>query len=500
MIVITTPTGQIGRQVLGQLLESSEALRVIVRDPAHLDPAVRERAEVVTGSHADPAVVTEAFAGADCVFWVVPPNPQAAQPEAYYRDFTRAACAALISQGVRRVVAVSSLGRTFAQDAGLLTAAFAMDTLIEQTGVSYRALRAPFILENLLHQVPAIASHGTLSLPNAAERPLRTVATADLAAAAVQLLLDGSWRGQDSLPVIGPDRLSPTEMARVMAKVLGRPVHFQHVGAAYSLSLTQSGAAEGWAQGLLRMAAAQDQGMYESDPGAGAPHAPTDFQTWCGEVLKPAVQASRAAEIRKGFAHLHAADPVLAALIDKRPNYEADAWRRELPEMDLFGCLLAQIIGQQISLKAAQAILGRLSAKFDGQVPRAEQAATLSEQELRDVGLTWRKAKTVLDLAARFTDGRLSEQRLRSLPDDQIMAELIQVSGIGPWTVHGALLIYLHRGDVVPVGDILLKNTIRTSYGLDHVPTEQEVTDIAAAWRPYGSLGVNLLFAAAELD
>ena len=501
MIVITTPTGQIGHQILDKLLGSGELIRVIERDPSRLDPKIRERVEVVQGSHDDISVVTQAFTGADCVFWLVPPNPHTDSPRDYYLDFTRPACEAIKSQGVKRVVSVTSLGREFGENAGLLSAAFAMDELLEGTGVSYRALRMPFFMENLLNQVETISRQGTFFLANSAGRKLATVVTSGVAEAAVTLLLDDSWSGQDSVPVLGPDELSPNDMAQIMSEVLARPVRFQQVtGEAYKATLMQYGMTEAWAQGLLDMVEAQDQGIYDTDSRTSHSAAPISFRQWCEDVLKPAVLASRAREVREGFAHLHAADPVLAALIDKRPEYEADAWRRELPFMDLFGCLLSQIIGQQISLKAARTILERLTSKFAGHVPSAKEVAELDEQALRDLGLSWRKAKTVLDLAARFADGRLSEQRLSLLPDDHILNELTQISGIGPWTVHGALLIALHRADVVPVGDILLRNTIKTYYNLDHVPTEQEVGDIAAAWRPYGSLGVNLLFAAAELD
>jgi DNA-3-methyladenine glycosylase II len=209
---------------------------------------------------------------------------------------------------------------------------------------------------------------------------------------------------------------------------------------------------------------------------------------------------SRADEIRAGLAHLHGADPVLAALIDRRPGYDPDAWRSELPVMDLFGCLVFQIIGQQISMKAAQAVLRRLTELFSGRLPAPEGVVELDEETLRALGLSWRKARTVLDLAGRFVDGRLSEQRLARLPDAEVIAELTQVPGIGPWTVHGALLISLHRQDVVPTGDIVLRKAVEHYYELDHVPTESEFEDIARPWHPYGSLGVNLLFAAVELD
>lgn len=178
MIVITTPTGQIGRQVLEHLGDSGEPVRVIARDPSRLDPQMRERVEVVHGSHDDPDVVAAAFDGADAVLWVVPPNPRAEDVEGHYLDFTRPACEAIKGQGVQGVVAVTSLGRSYTRDAGNLSAAFAMDDLLEGTGVSYRALAMPFFMENLLHQVDAITGQGMVAMPNAADRPLATIAPA----------------------------------------------------------------------------------------------------------------------------------------------------------------------------------------------------------------------------------------------------------------------------------------------------------------------------------
>jgi len=92
MIIITAPAGQIGHQVLGNVLSSGEPIRVIVRNPSRLRAEARERVEVVQGSHGDIDVVDQAFAGADAVFWLVPPDPHANSAEAAYVDFTRPAC------------------------------------------------------------------------------------------------------------------------------------------------------------------------------------------------------------------------------------------------------------------------------------------------------------------------------------------------------------------------------------------------------------------------
>jgi uncharacterized protein YbjT (DUF2867 family) len=290
MIVVTTPTGQIGHQVLGNVLGSAEPIRVIARDPSRLSPAVRECVEVVPGPHDDLGVVTEAFAGADCVFWLVPPSRHAESVEGYYLDFTRPACEAIKSRGVKRVVGVSTLGHGVAKNAGHLSAALAMDELIESTGVSYRALAMPFFMENLLSQAAAIKSQGMFFLPNSGDRKLATVATRDIAVVAARLLLDDSWSGQDSVPVVGPDDLSPSEMAQIMSEVLERPVRFQQVTAAdYKATLLQYGMTEAWAQGLADMAAAQNDGIYTAEPHTPPSTTPTSFRQWCQEVLKPAV-------------------------------------------------------------------------------------------------------------------------------------------------------------------------------------------------------------------
>jgi DNA-3-methyladenine glycosylase II len=204
----------------------------------------------------------------------------------------------------------------------------------------------------------------------------------------------------------------------------------------------------------------------------------------------------RAREIRTGLARLHVADPVLARVIDDRPGFDPDAWVQRLPAMDLFGALVFQVIGQQISVIAATAIFARLTARFGGRVPDANELAAVDEGTLRGLGLSRRKAATVLDLAQRFADGRLSEAGLHELPDEEVIRRLTEVKGIGPWTVQGALLIAWRRPDLVRVDDLALRRSIQAHYGLDHLPDATEIADLARRWSPYGSLASSLLLAA----
>ena len=207
--------------------------------------------------------------------------------------------------------------------------------------------------------------------------------------------------------------------------------------------------------------------------------------------------ASRAEWLQQARSYLRGADPVLARLIDERPDFDPRAWLAQLPPMDLYGALLFQVAGQQLSVAATRRILARIEALFGGRLPSPAELLAVDPGQLREAGLSWRKISTLRDLAGRLSDGRLDPEVLSGLPDDEIIAELTAISGIGPWTVQGALLIALGREDVVLPGDLALRKAIQAAYRLGHLPTQQEVLDIAGKWRPYRSLATSYLFSAA---
>jgi uncharacterized protein YbjT (DUF2867 family) len=292
MIVVTTPTGSIGHQVIANLLDGGAPVRVIARDPSRLSSHVNERVEVVQGSHGDIDVVDKAFAGADAVFWLVPPDPRAASVEAAYLDFSRPACDAFKSQGVGRVVGVSALGRGVPGNAGYVSASLALDDLIASTGVSYRALTMPSFMDNLLRQTEAIRSQGMFFAPVSGELKAPACATRDIADAAAELLLDPSWSGAGSVSVLGPEDLSFNDMAQIMSEVLRRPIRFQQVPVeAFKSGLTDHGMSEAMAQGMADMATAKNNGLDNAEPRTPESTTPTTFRQWCEEVLKPAVLA-----------------------------------------------------------------------------------------------------------------------------------------------------------------------------------------------------------------
>jgi DNA-3-methyladenine glycosylase II len=201
--------------------------------------------------------------------------------------------------------------------------------------------------------------------------------------------------------------------------------------------------------------------------------------------------------LRQARSHLRGADAVLARLIDDRPDFDPRAWLAQLPPMDLYGALLFQVAGQQLSVPSTRRILARVEALFGGHLPSPTELLGVDPAKLREAGLSWRKISTLRDLAGRLSDGRLDPEVLSGLPDEEIMAELTAISGIGPWTVQGALIIALGREDVVLPGDLALRKAIQAAYQLDHLPSQQEVLAIAEKWRPYRSLATSYLFSAA---
>jgi DNA-3-methyladenine glycosylase II len=207
--------------------------------------------------------------------------------------------------------------------------------------------------------------------------------------------------------------------------------------------------------------------------------------------------SAHAESLEQARSFLHDADPVLARLIDDRPDFDPQAaWMKRLPPMDLYGALLFQVVGQQLSVLATRRILARIQALFGGHLPAPAELLALEPGKLREAGLSWRKVSTLRDLASRLSDGRLDAEALSGLSDDELLAELTAIPGIGPWTVQGAMLIALGRDDVVLPGDLALRKAIQAAYQLDHLPAQQEVLAIAEKWRPYRSLATSYLFSA----
>jgi DNA-3-methyladenine glycosylase II len=153
-----------------------------------------------------------------------------------------------------------------------------------------------------------------------------------------------------------------------------------------------------------------------------------------------------------------------------------------------------QVIGQQLSLASAAAILGRLNALHGGQLPTPRQLLGTDAQTLRSIGLSGAKAIYLHDLAARLEDGRLDLERLRALDDDGARAELTQGKGVGRFTAEGVLMLALRRPDVWPAADLALRRAVERTWGLDAPASIVEIDALGERFRPWRTLAAAYLY------
>lgn len=191
--------------------------------------------------------------------------------------------------------------------------------------------------------------------------------------------------------------------------------------------------------------------------------------------------------------HLRAADPVMRALIDRLGELgDARAGRPQ----DHYGVLVRAIIGQQVSTKAAAAIYGRLIARYGGRPPTPAEVLADDQEEMRAAaGLSHAKARYLRSLAEHVVDGSLELDRLDDLPDEQVIAELTAVKGIGVWSAHIFLMFHLQRPDVVAIGDLGIRRAVMIEYGLPALPDPPALEALAEPWRPYRTLACRYLWA-----
>ena len=184
--------------------------------------------------------------------------------------------------------------------------------------------------------------------------------------------------------------------------------------------------------------------------------------------------------MRQALKHLRHSDPILAAIIDR-----VGPCRMQYSE-PTFEALVRSIVYQQLSGKAASSIFGRV-AQSVGEIT-AERLAAKSLEELRPLGLSGQKAKYILDLAEKTLTGVVRFQDLPALGDDAVIEHLTQVKGVGVWTAHMFLIFALRRPDVLPTGDLGIRNAAQRAYGLNEAPKPEKLELLARNWRPYASV------------
>ena len=194
------------------------------------------------------------------------------------------------------------------------------------------------------------------------------------------------------------------------------------------------------------------------------------------------------------IAHLREADPALREVIDRVGLEPLHARRAERPA-DHYGALVRSIVGQQLSTKAARAIYGRLTERFGGRPPTPAEVLAEDPEELRAAaGLSRAKVTFLRSLAEHVLSGELELERLDELPDEEVIAELVAVKGLGVWTAHMFLMFHLERPDVLAVGDLGIRRAMMNIYELAEMPGPAEMEEIAEAWRPHRTLACMFLW------
>lgn len=195
---------------------------------------------------------------------------------------------------------------------------------------------------------------------------------------------------------------------------------------------------------------------------------------------------------------LSRADPVLGALIKRTPPDDVEQPGRERPD-DHYGALLRAITGQQLSVKAASAIYSRTLGFFGGEVPTPQQILDADSEKLKEAGgLSRAKVSYLKSLAEHVVNGELELEKMNKLPDEEVLAELTAIRGIGVWTAQMFLMFHLSRPDILPVGDLGIRKSVMVEYGLPELPNPDELTEIAEAWQPHRSLACLYLWAAVD--
>jgi DNA-3-methyladenine glycosylase II len=197
--------------------------------------------------------------------------------------------------------------------------------------------------------------------------------------------------------------------------------------------------------------------------------------------------------MKQAIHHLRTSDPVLSAIIEQVGDYGI---RFRPPD---FETLVKSIVFQQLSGRVASVIFGRLAAavKF---VVTPETILQLRPSRMRALGLSTQKTAYIRDLARHTRDGNLVFADLSALPDDEVILRLTQVKGVGVWTAHMFLIFALQRSDILPTGDLGIRNAIRKAYNLEALPTPEEMERMAQRWRPYCSVASWYLWRSLESD
>ena len=290
-IFLTTPTGNVGRRVVANLIGAGADTVVLARDAARLGDRVRSRARVVEGSLQDVALLAEATAGAEALFLVVPPDYTTDDWRAFQLGIGRNVAEAVRRNGVQRVVLLSSAG-AHRDDLLAISRLGEVERMLEAVAPHVVSLRAGFFFENFLSAVPTIRDHGAIYMRSAPESRGAMVATDDIGDVAARWLLHRTWTGHHHVGVHGPADLSFAEAADAIGRGVGRDVQYVQANDEQTRgALLAMGASAHVADEYTRMFVRMDEvGFDRAEPRTAGTTMPTTLESWAREVMRPLVE------------------------------------------------------------------------------------------------------------------------------------------------------------------------------------------------------------------
>jgi DNA-3-methyladenine glycosylase II len=198
---------------------------------------------------------------------------------------------------------------------------------------------------------------------------------------------------------------------------------------------------------------------------------------------------------KKAVLHFKTADPIIYAVSLTLEPFEGS--QRHKVE-DHFFALCGEIIGQQLSGKAADKIFSRFIELFPDKKVTPEFTVKIPEEKLREIGTSWAKARYIRDLAQRVLEKQVHLEKISKLSDEEVIIELTKVKGIGRWTAEMYLMFTLGRQDVFSFGDLGLQNAIKKVYKLKNKPTAKQMEKLSRKWAPYRTYAARILWASLD--
>jgi len=292
-ILVTNPTGRIGRRILAELLAPEFSVCVTVRDPARLPEEIRDQVDIVRGSAEDAVILRHALEGVEALFWCVPTESlQESDIEQHYERFACSAWDAIRDARTPRVVTISGLGNEAPHSSGRFSGLRAMEEILNEAGAAIRHLRCGFFMENLLPQVPSIMESGFFSYSMPGDVPIPLTAAKDIADVALKALVRRDWTGIKSVAVHGPEKLSWNQAAAILEQTLERPVQYAEASAKdYFGTLIEIGASAECARSMVEMFSELAQGIMDTEASKCESKTATTFAAWAESELLPVTES-----------------------------------------------------------------------------------------------------------------------------------------------------------------------------------------------------------------